>query len=85
MEFSELARKTLAKLDAQVARQLTAFLRERVAGLENPRSLGEALTGSDLGDFWRCRVGDYRIVCDIQDSKFVVLMLKIGHRREVYR
>lgn len=68
-----------------MARRLTAFLRERVAPLENPRSLGEALTGSHLGQFWRYRVGDYRIVCDIQDRQVVVLVLKIGHRREVYR
>jgi mRNA interferase RelE/StbE len=83
--FAEQAKKNLAKMDAQGARRITSFLRKRVAPLENPRKLGEALTGSALGKFWRYRVGDYRIVCDIQDNKVVVLVLKIGHRREVYR
>lgn len=60
-------------------------MQERVANLENPRSLGQALQGSEFGHYWRYRVGDYRIVCDIQDKKIVVLVLRIGHRREVYR
>src|ERR1700739_1590325 len=78
---SERAKKNLAKLDPQVAQRLTSFLRERVARLENPRSLGEALTGSELGGLWRYRVGDYRIVCDIQDRRIVILVLHVGHRR----
>jgi mRNA interferase RelE/StbE len=60
-------------------------MRERVARLENPRSIGEALTGSTLGNYWRYRVGDYRIICEIQDKKLFVFALRIGHRREVYR
>ena len=61
------------------------FLLERLANLENPRSLGEALQGRHLGEFWRYRVGDYRIVCKIQDDHLVILVIKVGHRREVYR
>jgi mRNA interferase RelE/StbE len=83
--FSEPAKRSLAKLDAQIARRLTAFLRERVAGLDDPRSIGNALQGSQFGGLWRYRVGDYRVVCDIQDKRVVVLVLQIGHRREVYR
>ncbi|HEX3985429.1 MAG TPA: type II toxin-antitoxin system RelE/ParE family toxin [Acidobacteriaceae bacterium] len=82
--FSDLAKKNLAKMDAQTARRITAFLRERVASLDNPRSIGQALQGSTLGNLWRYRVGDYRIVCDLQDGKVIVLVLRIGHRREVY-
>ena len=83
--YSEAVKKDLAKLDAPIARRLTTFLRERVAKLENPRSIGEALTGVKLGSYWRYRVGDYRIVCDIQDKKVIILALRIGHRREIYR
>jgi mRNA interferase RelE/StbE len=62
-----------------------AFLRERVASLEDPRSIGEALKGSELGEFWKYRVGDYRLICKIQDGALKVLVVKLGNRREVYR
>jgi mRNA interferase RelE/StbE len=57
----------------------------RVAKLENPRSIGQALAGSTLGDYWKYRVGDYRIIADIQDGKLIVLVVRVGNRREVYR
>jgi len=72
-------------MDPQVALRLTGFMRERVASLENPRSIGEALTGTDLGRYWRYRVGDYRIVCEIQDKRVVILVVRVAHRRDVYR
>jgi mRNA interferase RelE/StbE len=72
-------------MDAQIARRITAFLRERIASLDNPRNLGHALQGSEVGHLWRYRVGDYRIVCEIQDAKLIVLVVHVGHRREVYR
>ena len=85
IEFEDAALKELAKLDKPVARRILAFLRERVAGLEDPRSVGEALKGSRLGDFWKYRVGDYRIVASIQDEALCVLVLKVGNRSGVYR
>ncbi|MGC2298978.1 MAG: type II toxin-antitoxin system RelE/ParE family toxin [Acidobacteriaceae bacterium] len=85
IEYDASARKDLTRLDKEVARRITALMRERVARLDDPRSTGQALKGSALGDLWRYRVGDYRIVCDIQGKKIVVLVLRIGHRREVYR
>ena len=60
IEFGDAAKKDLARLDKPTARRITAFLRERVALLDNPRGIGEALKGSKLGDFWKYRVGDYR-------------------------
>ena len=57
----------------------------RVAKLENPRSIGQALAGSKLGDYWKYRVRDYRIIADIQDGKLIVLVVRVGNRREVYR
>lgn len=85
IDFDEEAFKDLAKLDRQVARRITAFLRERVASLENPRSIGEALKGSKLGEFWKYRVGDYRIIASIEDGALRILVVKVGNRRDVYR
>jgi mRNA interferase RelE/StbE len=85
VEFTEGARKDLAKLDKPTARRITEFLRNRVAPLDDARSVGHALTGSELGEFWRYRVGDYRIVCEIRDKVLVILVIGIGHRREIYR
>ena len=85
IEFEDAALKELAKLDKPVARRILAFLRERVAELEDPRSVGEALKGSRLGDFWKYRVGDYRIVASIQDEALCVLVLNVGNRSGVYR
>jgi len=61
------------------------FLNERVAKLDNPRSVGQALRGSRLGEFWKYRVGDYRLICRIEDDRLLVLVLRLGHRREIYR
>ena len=72
-------------MDKQIARRITAFLRERVAVLDDPRSIGEALKGSKLGEFWKYRVGDYRIIGSIEDGALRILVVKIGNRREVYR
>lgn len=85
IKFDEAAKKDLAKLDKQIAKRITTFLHDRVASLDNPRSIGEALTGSRLGEFWKYRVGSYRIICDIQDGVLCVLVLKVGKRSEVYR
>ena len=84
VEFEDAALKELAKLDKPVARRILAFLRERVAALDDPRSVGEALKGSKLGEFWKYRVGDYRIVAHIEDGALRILVLKVGNRREVY-
>lgn len=85
IEFDDAAKKDLAKLDKQVARRILAFLRKRVASLDDPRSIGEALKGSALGEFWKYRVGDYRIIANIGDASVLILVLKIGHRSDVYR
>ena len=84
VDYTETARKQLRKLDKQVARRILDFLDERVAAAEEPRSTGKALTGP-LGSFWRYRVGEYRIICDIQDGQLRVLVVQIDNRREVYR
>lgn len=85
IEFHPRAEKELSKLDREVARKIVRFLRERVAPLEDPRSLGEALKGPELGRFWKYRVGDYRLICHIQDQRVTILVVTVGHRRDVYR
>ncbi len=84
IELTATAKKQLSHLGQVEARRVTAFLRERVAGLENPRSTGKALTGP-LGGLWRYRVGDCRVICDIQEGALRVLVVQVGNRREIYR
>jgi mRNA interferase RelE/StbE len=85
IEFDESARKELAKLDRQVARRLIDFLKNRVLNLRDPRSVGQALRGSTLGEFWKYRVGDFRIIASIQDDRMIVLVLRVGNRSDIYR
>ena len=85
IEFDEAAKKELAKLDRQVANRLLDFLKQRVISLKDPRSVGQALKGSKLGEFWKYRVGDFRIIANIQDQKMIILILRVGNRREIYR
>ena len=85
VELSETADRQLSKLDATYSKRILRFLHERVARLDDPRSLGEALHGSRFGEFWKYRVGDYRLVCSMEDDRLVVLVVRLGHRREVYR
>jgi len=78
------ADRQLDKLDRQVAKRILKFLNQRVRTLDNPRSIGEALRGSKLGEFRKYRVGDHRLICSIEDWRVLILVLRIGHRREVY-
>jgi mRNA interferase RelE/StbE len=68
-----------------VQQRLVGFLKLRVATLENPREIGEPLSGAKLGNYWKYRVGDWRIICDMQDARIVVRVRRTGIRREVYR
>ncbi|MGA2431426.1 MAG: type II toxin-antitoxin system RelE/ParE family toxin [Candidatus Acidiferrum sp.] len=85
VELSAEVDRELGKLDRQQAQRILKFLRERVAKLDNPRSVGKALHGSRLGEFWKYRVGDYRLICKIEDDRLIVLVLRVGHRKEIYR
>jgi mRNA interferase RelE/StbE len=84
IEYAGTARRHLRKLDKAIARRILDFMDERVAASEDPRHTGKALKGP-LGDLWSYRVGDFRILCDIQDGRLTVLVLQVGNRREVYR
>lgn len=83
INYSDRALKALRKMDKQNARRIVDFMDMRIAVLEDPRQSGKPLKG-ELGEFWRYRVGDYRILCEILDDELVILAATIGHRREVY-
>ena len=85
IDYTESAKKQLRKLDKQAAQRILDFMDERIANQKDPRSTGKALTGPMLGAYWRYRLGDNRIICDIQDGALCVLVVEIGKRREVYR
>jgi len=85
IEFDPGALKDLRKIDKPIQVRLLGFLRSRLSTLNDPRSIGEALSGQRMGSYWKYRVGDWRIICDIQDQRIVVRVLRIGNRREIYR
>jgi mRNA interferase RelE/StbE len=85
IQLSAQVDRELAKLDSQHSKRILKFLHERVARLDNPRSIRQALQGSKLGEFWKYRVGDYRLICNIEDDRFLILVLRVGHRDEIYR
>ena len=84
IDYSDTARTELRRLDRQMSRRVVDYMDERVATRENPRSIGQALTGP-IGGLWRYRVGNCRIVCDIQDEVLHVLVVRVGRRDSVYR
>ncbi len=85
IELDATADKDLDRLDHQVALRILNFLFRRVRKLDDPRSIGEALSGSRLGEFWKYRVGDYRIIARIEDDALTVLVVRIGHRSKIYK
>ena len=85
VELDRAAVRDLGKLDRQAARRVLAFLHGRVAPLEDPRSIGGALKGSRLGEFWKYRVGDCRIIARIEDKALRVLVVRVARRDKVYR
>ena len=84
IEIARTAEKQIKKLDRQAQESIVRFLRDRLQPSANPRQWGKPLQG-DKGGLWRYRVGDYRLVCAIQDERITVLVLRVGHRKNVYR
>jgi len=83
VKFDERSAKELRKLDRKVQTLILRYLSERITTSEDPRRFGKALSHDKTG-LWRYRVGDYRIVCEIRDGELLVLVIAVGHRREVY-
>lgn len=84
VEISDIAQRQIKKLDFPIQKRILDWLNERIEGCKNPRHFGEPLKGEYSG-FWRYRIGDFRIICDIQDNILLVLVLTIGHRRQIYK
>ena len=84
IEIAVDAKKDFRKLDRTVQQRIINYLENKVAAASNPRQFGQALQGP-LKGFWRYRVGDYRIVCRIEDDRLVVLVVAVGHRKDVYQ
>lgn len=85
LEFANTALRELDKLDRQAARRILAFLHDRVIVNGDPRSAGQALKGSELGEFWKYRLGDYRVIAAIEDHALRILVVRVGNRKDVYR
>ncbi|PLY00116.1 MAG: type II toxin-antitoxin system mRNA interferase toxin, RelE/StbE family [Desulfuromonas sp.] len=83
VEFSNVAERQIHKLDRHVQQRIIDWLSDRIEGCKDPRHFGEPLKGGKAG-FWRYRIGNYRILCELQDDRLVVLALNVGHRREIY-
>jgi mRNA interferase RelE/StbE len=84
VEYTDIAERTIEKLDQQVRKRINGFFRNRVANAEDPTLIAESLQGEFRG-LWRFRIGDYRAICDIQRRQLLVLVLEVGHRKEIYR
>lgn len=82
--ISDKALKILKKMDKRDSAMIMSFIKKNLQGTENPRIKGKALKG-ELGDFWRYRFGDYRILAEIDDGEIKIFVIDIGHRREIYR
>ena len=85
IKYTESSSKQLKKLDKQTALRVLDYMDERVAVLDDPCSLGKNLKGPKIGEYWRYRVGDIRVICNIVDGQMMVLVIEVGNRREVYR
>ena len=84
IEYSDVARNQLRKLDKPSARRILDYMDQRIAPLEDARRVGKRLRGQ-LGAFWRYRVGEYRIICELRDATLRVLVVRVGNRKDVYR
>ncbi len=84
IEYSGPAKRELKRLDRQTAKRIIDFMDNRVAVADNPRRIGKALQ-EPLERYWAFRIGDYRAICELRDEILNVLVLKIGHRSDVYR
>lgn len=85
IKYTESSLRQLKKLDKPVAQRVLDYMDERIALLVDPRAAGKNLVGPRMGSYWRYRVGDVRVICDVQDEVLVILVIELGHRREVYR
>ncbi|MCK4827955.1 type II toxin-antitoxin system RelE/ParE family toxin [bacterium] len=85
IKFLPEAEKDLKQIDRPVVRRILGFLYDRIRPLDDPRKIGEALKGPELGKYWKYRVGDYRIICQIRKREISILVVRVGLRKDIYR
>ena len=81
--FTDRAMKQLKRMDKSIARLIIGWIEKNIDGCENPRLHGKSLIGNKTGQ-WRYRIGDYRLICEIKDDEVIILVLEVGHRKEIY-
>jgi mRNA interferase RelE/StbE len=84
VRFGKKAQKNLKKMDSNTARIIMAWINKNLVDCENPFLYGKSLKGS-LKEKWRYRIGDYRLICNINEEKIIILVLQVGHRKEIYK
>jgi len=84
IRYLKSARKEAQKIDPQARERIREYMEQRVAGLDDPKQLGEPLKGQ-WASLWRYRVGDYRVICELRDQELVILVVRLGQRKDVYR
>jgi len=84
VKLSDDAKRDLQKFDRSIQKRITSFLLDRLQNTDNPRSTGKALQGKHSG-LWRYRMGDFRLLCRIEDDKLIILVIEMGHRKEIYK
>ena len=85
IEFLPAAEKELSRLGRAAAQRMLAFLDQRVRTAGDPRTIGKSLVGQEFGQFWKYRIGDYRLICSIEDHRVLVTVVRVAHRSSVYR
>ena len=85
IKLSNKTSRAIEKLDGVARKKIVKFIVETLPTLDNPRQIGKALQGTDLGSYWRYRVGDYRLVCEIIDNEITILIVEVGHRSKIYK
>jgi len=85
IEFLPEAEKDLKFIDPPIVQRILRYLYERIRPLEDPRKVGEALKGPKLGKYWKYRIGDYRIICQIKEKEITIIVVRVGHRKKIYR
>jgi mRNA interferase RelE/StbE len=84
IEYTRTAVKQLKKMDKRIVSFIIAYIEHRLEGCENPRAYGKSLQGN-LNDKWRYRIGDYRILAKIKDSRLIIVVVEVGHRKDIYK
>lgn len=85
IKLSNKTSRTIEKMDSGARKKIVKFISEILPTMDNPRQTGKALQGTKLGGYWRYRVGDYRLICEIIDNEITILVVEIGHRSNIYK